>query len=73
MDERIGAQLPGLKKNVSHLQEKVHIFQRGIQGPPTSLQMRTLSLFRIFTQIPPMLFANPDPLRLSEMEGAFSF
>lgn len=34
MDERIGAQLPGLKKNVSHLQEKVHIFQRGIQAPP---------------------------------------
>ena len=27
----------------------------------------------LFTQIPPMLFTNPDPLRLSEMEGAFSF
>ena len=35
-DERIGAQLPGLKKSVSHLQEKAHIFQHGIQGPPLS-------------------------------------
>lgn len=36
VDERIGAQLPGLKKSVSHLQEKVHIFQYGFQGPPLS-------------------------------------
>lgn len=58
-DEVAGAQLPGLKKSFSHLQDKVHISMLGIQDPCLRIHMQ--SLLKTFAQIPLMLFANPDP------------